>query len=392
MRVTGGLGSAGYKWTKSTRNVAKNWQKTGSDLESLNGRLKGRNVRGSVVDVGGSLYWRVTVTTPDGNRGPRRIKLALKALQSNDLLAETRIVELAAQIQEIGHLPDTLPWDAPKFEPVAKRLAIPVAQGVEALEADFWKGKVRTSAAERTWDRIKAETDRLPQGADLTMDLLVAIGEQQEPGSRTRLEFLKVSKRLAKLLKIEGAERLDELKTPYEPGVRDVPTEVDVARFLSKIDTGSKWCWPTWALATYGCRPSETFSLVPNGDGTARVLTVKRKGKDPTWRTALALQVSALEPDDRSVPWDVKSPTEYDSGKAKLITDQWGRWMRNQHPTLQLYDLRHAWAIRSISKLPSTSLAAKCMGHSLAVHHESYHRWIDQADIAAVAASLKDRG
>ena len=90
------------------------------------------------------------------------------------------------------------------------------------------------------------------------------------------------------------------------------------------------------------------------------------------------------------MPWDVKSSTEYDTAKDKLITDQWGRWLRNQHPTLQLYDLRHAWAIRSISKLPSTSLAAKCMGHRLAVHHDTYHRWLDQADIAAVAASLNN--
>ena len=44
------------------------------------------------------------------------------------------------------------------------------------------------------------------------MDLLVGVGEQQKPGSRTRLEFLKVSKRLAKLLRVEGTDRLDDLK------------------------------------------------------------------------------------------------------------------------------------------------------------------------------------
>ena len=81
------------------------------------------------------------------------------------------------------------------------------------------------------------------------MNLLMAIGEQQEPGSRTRLESLKVSKRLAKLMKIEGAKRLDELKTHYEPGVRDLPNELDVAGFLAVIDTASKLFWPTWAAA-----------------------------------------------------------------------------------------------------------------------------------------------
>ena len=62
------------------------------------------------------------------------------------------------------------------------------------------------------------------------MDLHVGIGEQQEPGSRTRHEFLKVSKRLAKLVGIEGSDRLDTLRTPYEPEARDVPSEAEVAR------------------------------------------------------------------------------------------------------------------------------------------------------------------
>ena len=129
------------------------------------------------------------------------------------------------------------------------------------------------------------------------------------------------------------------------------------------------------------------FSLRPEDDGTAQVLTVKRKGKLPTWRTALALPVATC-PGARQVPWDVTAPAKYDSATAKIYCDRWAGWLRRQHPTIQLYDLRHAWAIRSISKLPSTSMAAKCMGHDIAVHHRTYHRWIDQADIAAVAARL----
>ena len=56
-------------------------------------------------------------------------------------------------------------------------------------------------------------------------------------------------------------------------------------------------------------------------------------------------------------------------------------------PDVDLYDFRHAWAIRSIRR-NSPTLAAKTMGHSLDVHHRTYHRWLDQNDIAAVAASL----
>jgi pyridoxine 5'-phosphate synthase PdxJ len=37
----------------------------------------------------------------------------------------------------------------------------------------------------------------------------------------------------------------------------------------------------------------------------------------------------------------------------------------------------------------NASLAAKTMGHSLDVHHRTYHRWLEQQDVATVAATLK---
>ena len=66
--------------------------------------------------------------------------------------------------------------------------------------------------------------------------------------------------------------------------------------------TDPSWGWCSWALATYGCRPAEVFSLRPADDGTAQVLTIKRKGKLPTWRTDLALPVAGDAPGERSVP------------------------------------------------------------------------------------------
>ena len=118
------------------------------------------------------------------------------------------------------------------------------------------------------------------------------------------------------------------------------------------------------------------------------MLTSKRKGKLPTWRTALAQPVAGDAPGERSVPWDVTAPSKYNSAQAQLQCDRWQGLLRRGVAGAQLYDLRHAWGIRSISKLPSTSIVPKCMGHDIAVNHRTYHRWLDQADIAAVAAAL----
>ena len=355
-------------------------------LDATNAALKTRGVKGRIVVAKDRFFLRGTFTAADGTRKDRRIALGLNAHQGQLLEAEARVLQLASIINSTGMVPALLPWEAPSIEVVQKTDNLTVAEAVARLEEDFWQGKIRTNAAKRTWNRIVAETKRMPPAATLTMDLMVATADATEPGSRTRQESCKVLKRLAKLVGIDRADRLDALRTPYAPREREIPSDEMLAALLADNE-GQKWWWLTWALVTYGCRPAEAFSLRPNGDGTARVLSVKKAGKLPEWRTALALPVSGLTA-ERSVSWDVSSPAEYDSLKAKKEAEYWQAWLRNRHATMTLYDIRHAWAIRSIAKVPSTSLAAKCMGHTVSVHHNTYHRWLDQADIAAVAAAL----
>ena len=266
-----------------------------------------------------------------------------------------------------------------------------VAHWVDRFEEDFWTGRIRTSAAERTWDRIVTELRRLPPKASLTTELLAAVVRGTKPGSRTRLEACKVYKRIGRLAGLEGLEQLDALRTPYEPTRRELPNDEELFDLLQLVRSDDRWGWATAALAGYGCRPAEVFSLHPASDGTARVLTVKRKGKLPSWRTAMALPpqwVTVLDLQNVERPWDCISPTTYDSATVKRLVEQWGRWLGRRARGLKLYDIRHAWAVRTIRLGLNASLAAKCMGHSLAVHHESYHRWLEQADVAAVARQL----
>ena len=158
------------------------------------------------------------------------------------------------------------------------------------------------------------------------MDLLVAVASSTARGSRSRLEACKVFKRLAKLVDIAGRDRLDAIRTPYEPGQRDLPSDEELEALLLRLDPGHKYSWITWALVTYGCRPSEVFSLRPADDGTANALTVKRKGKPPIWRTAMAPPL--LEKwGARSVPWNVSTPAQYDSLEAKRVTAACGKWL-----------------------------------------------------------------
>jgi hypothetical protein len=359
------------------------------DLAPVNAALKGRGIKGRLIAHDGRLYLRGTFNAADGSRKDRRIRLDLPAQAGHLLEAERRVIELAATVAELGILPDPLPWASEKrISPDSVQISFTVADAITKLETEFWAGKVRTSAAERSWDRLNCELKRLPKNANLTTDLLLSVASTTADGSRSRLEACKTYKRLGKIAGLKDVHRLDAIRTPYEPGERKLPTDAELLALLEKTLAHKKYGWLTWALITFGCRPAEAFSLHPADNGTARVLSVKRKGKLPTWRTALALPVGEMEAPTRFVPWDVDAPAKYDSDTARRYVQAWGYWLKSNAPGLVLYDCRHAWAVRSIRKMVNASLAARCMGHSLAVHSETYHLWLNEADVAAVAAKL----
>ena len=71
---------------------------------------------------------------------------------------------------------------------------------------------------------------------------------------------------------------------------------------------------------------------------------------------------------------DLKNTTLQNIGKK--ITDQFSRYKLKIKP----YDLRHAWAVRTIFyDLPDT-VAARMMGHSVSLHTQTYHHWITKRD------------
>ena len=362
-------------------------------LAPLNESLKRRGVRLTVERVKNGLYVRGMLPQPDGSRKQDRKSLGLKAVDASMLEAETRAIALASAINAGTYPASGLPWAQVTGCLVAQpaSTARTVAEWTVEFERDFWQGKVRNSAAESTLNRLLNEIQRLPTGATLTTDLLVAEAGRTAAGSRSRLESCKVYKRLAKLGGLQGLERLDNLRTTYEPAERNLPTDEQLLALLERTRSHQKYGWLTAALVVYGCRPAEAYSLQPAADGTARVLTVKRKGKLPTWRTAMALPSEWVERFDLATvatPLAVRAPSEYDSHAAKRLSQAWGKWLKRQLDGLQLYSCRHAWAVRSSRVGLNASLAAKTLGHSLTVHHDTYHRWLEQADVAAAAAAL----
>ena len=368
-----------------------------ADLDGLNRSIAEKGVKLTVVKRGTNLFIRGTFVQPDGSSKRQRIPLDLPATSGSLLEAENRVIQFAAEYRQKDVIPDPVPWKE-KFIPVENNNQTSVDNAISLLHIDFWKGKDdKSPQSRRTWERLENELKRLKDyaGADLTIDLLVAVAEKEtKAGTRSRLESCKVFKRLGKLagLKANELEKLDEIRPEkYEPKQRELPDEEHLIELIESLRRDDRWGWPTAALLVYGCRPSEVFSLKPNKNGTARVLTLNKTDKIK-WRTALALPpylVEGLDLYDVRRDWEFDL-SNYDSIEAKRKTDMWGGWLSRNcgHLGLQLYDIRHAWCIRAIKANIKTGLAATCMGHDITTHLRTYASALKEADAATVAESL----
>ena len=134
-------------------------------------------------------------------------------------------------------------------------------------------------------------------------------------------------------------------------------------------------------MATYGLRNHEVFfcdcSALQGGDApVVRVLATSKTGEHqvwpflPEWVEHFALADLRRPP----VTTDLEQVTLQQVGRR--VMEQFRRYEVGFSP----YDLRHAWAVRTIHLgLPDT-VAARMMGHSVAIHTRTYHHWMTHRD------------
>ena len=139
-------------------------------------------------------------------------------------------------------------------------------------------------------------------------------------------------------------------------------------------------------MATYGLRNHEVFfsdlsALRDEGDRVIRVLPTTKTGEhqvwpfNPDWVERFDLLKLGREPQALPViSTDLRTTTLQQVGRR--VTEQFRRYGLPLTP----YDLRHAWAVRTIHiGLPDT-VSARMMGHSVAIHTRTYHHWITRRD------------
>jgi len=163
--------------------------------------------------------------------------------------------------------------------------------------------------------------------------------------------------------------------------LRQLPSDQEIMTYWEKIPNPA-WQFVYGIMATYGLRNHEVFfcdySALQGSDGaaTVRVLETTKTGMHevwpfyPEWVDQFQLRTGKV-PD---IQTELTTTTLQRVGQR--VTSQFRRYGIPFSP----YDLRHAWAVRTIHfGLPDT-VAARMMGHSVAVHTRTYHQWLTRRD------------
>ncbi|MEB3270480.1 MAG: site-specific integrase [Synechococcus sp.] len=270
-------------------------------------------------------------------------------------------------------------------------LAVPLQQFELAFFAEARRRRA-LAGSRSTWQAAYQPYLRrlagLAGAGPLSLELLERTLESYELASRSRQQCAIALAALARQQGLELPADWNERGAGYglhRARFRQLPSD---GRILSLVEAIPN---PAWRLvyglmATYGLRNHEVFfcdlsGLAAGGDRVLRVLPTSKTGEHQVWPfqpdwverfglAGLGEQTEALPP----ICTDLRHTTLKQVGQR--VAEQFRRYSLPITP----YDLRHAWAVRTIHiGLPDT-VAARMMGHSVTIHTRTYHHWITRRD------------
>ena len=140
----------------------------------------------------------------------------------------------------------------------------------------------------------------------------------------------------------------------------------EILELAVKVIVHPSYGWITTALILYGCRPLETFSLIPASNGTASVINFNENPLKKIRRKVLANPLDFVEKlnicDQVSQPVFYENSYDYNSVELSNIITNWNCWFKTINCDLELESLRWYWAERTINNGLSIESAAKYMG------------------------------
>ena len=129
-------------------------------------------------------------------------------------------------------------------------------------------------------------------------------------------------------------------------------SQEEILELAVKVVVHPTYGWLTTALILYGCRPVETFSLIPSADGTASVIDFDKDPIKNIRRKVFAKPFDFVEKlnicDQISQPVFYQNFEDYNFDELNKIITNWDSWFKTIQSNIELDDLQGYWLKRVI--------------------------------------------
>tara|TARA_Y100001968_G_scaffold333014_1_gene393615 strand:- start:2605 stop:3762 length:1158 start_codon:yes stop_codon:yes gene_type:complete len=268
---------------------------------------------------------------------------------------------------------------------------------IKAFELAFFNDPKRNksnTSNQTTWNSAyKPYLHRLQRigtnkNSKITSNLFYETLSTYKEKSRSRQQCASSLAVFARYLNIRLNPNWKELGSGYgmhQSRFRELPSDQLIKETWELIPS-KKWRMVYGLMATYGLRNHEVFfsdlsSLSSEGDKILRVLPNTKTGEHQVWPFHIEwfdyFELSKVSNCSNPLP-SINTDLSHTSLQkvGRRVSEQFRRYNLPITP----YDLRHAWAIRTIHiGLPDT-VSARMMGHSVSIHTRTYHHWITKRD------------
>jgi hypothetical protein len=368
-------------------------------LTQVNHNFKLAKIGLQIEVRGENLYLRgIFPAKPDGKRlqhHQQRLNLHERADLAGLKRAEWQTKLICAQL-----IQDIFQWQH-YTEPAAigitnNALDNSLLGAISRFERHFWTTRGNQASAQTTW-----KTAYAPYLAKLTAiaqahpklsndELIYQAILSTAPDTRSRQICCTALKSLAHYTGIVLPFDLQNLSGKYshkQLKPRELPDDRSIVNAYNLIPN-PQWRFVYGIMATFGLRNHEVFfcdfnalstppaTQLRNQQATITVQESTKTGSHevwafrPEWIDTFNLRVVNLPP----LNTDLTKTTLQKIGQQ--VTRQFQRYQIPFSP----YNLRHAWAVRTIHFGLPDAIAAQMMGHSMAIHTQTYHRWIGRRD------------
>lgn len=381
------------KFQSSASAQTSSGQSVDARMGQANQRLKAAQLGIQIERRGQKLALRGTLPPRPGSHRLRphqqRVSLGLPATLKGLKEAEQQAKIIAGQLLQHD-------FDWRNYLPVetgGRLHQMDVPQKIEAFHHHFMAQSHRLekpASAQATWEtaynpylrKLEAIARKSPN-----LNLAEAVYKTVEStaaNSRSRQVCCTALGALAEFLGVNLPTDLKEYWGRYSGSkarMRHLPTDEQIMEVYHHIPNPA-WRFVYGMMATYGLRNHEVFfcdvSSLVRGDRQAsiEVLDTTKTGDREVW-PFFPEWVDVFSLRDIQLP---NITTDLTQTTLQRIGQKVSTQLRRYNIPFQPYDLRHAWAVRTIHfGLPDT-VAAQMMGHSVAIHTRTYHRWMTRRD------------